>query len=220
MRLARAFAGVVFGLASLLATAQQPGAPVESEAVRAALVPFKDLMLRLPDPLRERLLDHARTWAALTAAEQAELRENLSAWDELEPQQKVALRERFEAWQYLDAATQAAALAAAERYAQLPEETRQRWRDRFEALDPEQRRQFLFAPSSRSAMKLANELFPFIPAAEQAATLAMLRELTPEQVKGLRRLLARVPPARRDAQRQQLLELDPVARAKALGDGS
>ena len=220
MRFARACAGVVVGLACLLATAQQPGVPVESEAVRAALVPFKDLMQRLPAPLRERLLDQARIWAALTVAEQAELRENLSAWDELEPQQKLALRERFEAWEHLDAVTQAAALVATERFAQLPDETRQHWRDRFEALDLEQRRQFLFAPSSRSAMTLANELFPFIPAAEQAATMAMLRELTPEQVTALRRLLARAPPARRDAQRQQLLELDPVARAKVLGDGS
>ena len=220
MRFARACAGMVMGLAALHAAAQQPSVPVESDAVRAALVPFKDLMQRLPAPLRERLLAHARTWVALAPAEQVQLRENLSAWEDLEPQQKLALRERFEAWGHLDVATQTATLAAAERFAQLPDEARQHWQERFAALDPAQRRQFLFAPSNRSAMELANELFPFIPAAEHAATLTMLRELTPEEVTVLRRQLARLPPARRDAQRQQLLELDPAARSKALGDGS
>lgn len=220
MSWARACAGVVIGLAPLLAAAQQPGVPAESDAVRAALVPFKHLMQRLPTPLRERLLAHARSWAALTPVEQAQLRENLSAWDDLAPQQKLALRERFYAWEHLDGATQAAALAAAERFAQLPDEAREHWRARFAALDPAQRRQYLFDPSSRSAMQLANELFPFIPATEQAATLAMLRELTPEQVTVLRRQLARLPPARRDNQRQHLLELDPAARAKALDEGS
>lgn len=191
----------------------------ESPAVQQALAPFQTLMARLPPSLRERLIAHARAWAALTPDEQARLRENLRAWDHLPPMQKLALRERFEAWEHMDAATRASALDAARDYAQLPENVRERWRERFDALPPEQRQRFLFDPPTRTAMDLARALFPFVPAEQHTDTLAMLRDLTPEQVDALRRTLARLPPAQRNAYRQRLLEMRPAERAQELGAG-
>ena len=62
----------------------------------------------------------------------------------------------------------------------------------------------------------AGQLFPFVPAEEHAATLALLRALTPAQVDALRRELRRLPPNRRDAFRVQLLEQDAAGRAALL----
>jgi hypothetical protein len=207
-------------LASSLATHAQTTTPAtptaDSPELRAALAPFKTMMEGLPAPLRERLLQQARSWIALSPEQQAALRANLMAWDNKAPQDKLRLRERFEAWEQLDAASQAAALAAAEHYALMPLEQRQALRQRFDELSPDQRQRFLFDPANRVAMDLANELFPFIPAAERADSLAMLRALSPSEVKALRAELGRLPLERRDAVRQRLLALDPAARAEFL----
>ena len=193
----------------------QPASDGEA-AVREALAPFSDLIARLPPPLRDRLTLHARQWAALDADGQARLRENLMAWDELAPQRKIALRERFDAWEHMDAATRASALETAVHFRQLPESVRLRWRERFDALAPEQRQRYLFDPSTRTAMDLAADLFPFVAAEEHAATLAMLRQLNPDEVVALRRSLARLPPAQRGAYRLRLLAMDPAQRAAEL----
>lgn len=198
------------------AGAQPSGESAQSPEVQQAMVPFQSLIARLPPALRERLVEHARAWVALTPEEQARLRGNLSAWDDLPPQGKLALRERFEAWEHMDAVTRTAVLEAAQDYATFPEITRKGWRERFNALPPEQRHRYLFDPSTRSAMDLANALFPFIPSEQHADTLAMLRQLSPEQVEALRRALVRLPPAQRNAYRQRLLEMTPDERMREL----
>lgn len=214
----RRILGLLVGaLACLTAAAQTPDSDAESPAVQQALAPFQTLIARLPPPLRDRLVEHARAWAALAPEEQALLRDNLVAWDDTPPQRKLALRERFEAWEHMDATTRANALDTARKYEQLPENIRQGWRERFDALPPEQRQRYLFDPATRAAVDLANALFPFVPAEQHVDTLAMLRALTPEQVDALRRSLARLPPAQRNAYRQRLLEMTPDARAEELG---
>ncbi len=207
---------LVVGLFSPMASAAERVFEDEPVAVQEALAPFKSLMQRLPAALREPLFLRAQVWVALTPEEQAALRENLIAWEDRAPLERLALRERFEAWEHLDDRTRAAALDAAQRFSSLPEDIREGWRKRFDALDPAQRQRYLFDPTNRLAMDLANDLFRFVPAAEQADTLAMLRDLTPAHVTALRKTLARLPPARRDAYRQQLLSLDPAARAAEL----
>ncbi|MCX7557642.1 DUF3106 domain-containing protein [Xanthomonadaceae bacterium JHOS43] len=201
-------------ICAVSAQASSDGADVP--AVQQALAPFQSLMARLPAPLRDRLLAHARAWVALTPEEQARLRENLMAWDELSPQAKLALRERFEAWEHLDDATRDAALAAMRDYARLPEASRRAWRERFDALPPEQRQRYRFDASTRAAMDLANDLFPFIPVEQHADTLAMLRALTLDQVGALRRHLARLPPGQRNVYRQKLLDMEPAMRVSEL----
>ena len=213
----RIFALCLSVAVSSSAIAQSPAHTSEPPAVQQALAPFQNLMARLPPSLRERLLAHARAWAALPPEEQARLRENLAAWDDLPPQRKLALREHFEAWEHMDSATQTTAINTARGYAALPETTRQRWRERFDALPPEQRQRYLFDPPTRAAMDLANALFPFVPAEQHTDTLAMLRSLAPEQVQALRRTLARLPPAQRNAYRQRLLDMTPGERAQELG---
>lgn len=204
-------------LTGLTAIAAEPVWEDEPAAVREALTPFKALMARLPPDLRKPLFLRAREWVALTPEEQAQLRENLIAWEDRGPLERLALRERFEAWEHLDEPTRAAALDAAQRFSRLPDDVRQGWRERFAALDAAQRQRYLFDPTNRMAMDLANDLFPFVPVAEQVETLTMLRGLTPDQVATLRKTLARLPPPRRHAYRQYLLELDPAARAAELG---
>ena len=144
-------------LASSLATHAQTTTPTaDSPELRAALAPFKTMMEGLPAPLRERLLQQARSWIALSPEQQAALRANLMAWDNKVPQDKLRLRERFEAWEQLDAASQAAALAAAERYALMPLEQRQALRQRFDELSPDQRQRFLFDPANRVVDRCAD----------------------------------------------------------------
>lgn len=210
---------LMLACAGLAAFALEPALEDEPAAVRETLKPFKELITRLPPELRKPLLLRAREWVALTPEEQAQLRENLIAWEDREPLERLALRERFEAWEHLDAPTRAAALTAAQRFADLPEEARQAWREQFATLDAAQRQRYLFDPNNRMAMDLANDLFPFVPVAEQVETLTMLRGLTPDQVATLRKTLARLPPPRRHAYRQHLLELDAAARAAELDAG-
>lgn len=203
--------------AALPLTAQPDQAVADPEAVRQALVPFQELSQRLPTMLRERLHAHARAWAALSPEEQAQLRENLSQWETLETQHKLALRARFDAWEQMDPATRERAIQTGAHFSTLPESVQQRWRERFEALPEQQRQSHLFDLSTRAVISLARELFPFIPAQDHNATLAMLRELDETQVAALRSRLARLPPARRDAFRQSLLEMDAEARTAELG---
>ena len=216
LRLGGVLLVLMVGLASLKANADERVLEAEPVAVQEALAPFKSLMQRLPVDLREPLFLRAQVWVALTSEEQATLRENLIAWEDRAPLERLALRERFEAWEHLDDRTRAAALDVAQRFSSLPQDVREGWRARFDALDPAQRQRYLFDPSNRLAMDLANDLFRFVPAAEQSDTLAMLRDLTPAHVAALRKTLARLPPARRDVYRQQLLGLDPAARAAEL----
>lgn len=212
----RGLAILLMVLAASAASAQGTRLTNETETVRRALAPFTSLLQGLPPPLRDRLIERARIWVELPVDEQIRLRENLLAWEALEPRSRPGLRGRFEAWEQLDMDTRSAVLRVAEWYEHLPEASRQPWRERFEALTPAQRQAYLFDPSSRAAMNLANELFPFVPAGEQAGTLAMLREFSAAEVDALRRRLARLPPARRDAYRRELLELDPAARRQRL----
>ena len=190
--------------------------PPDAAELRRALAPFDRLLEGLPPVLRERLELHARAWLALSPEAQAQLRLALAAWDNLPPQEKLALRERFDAWEHLDEATRRAVLHSRERLAKMPPEVRAGWRARFDALSPEDRLLYRFDPPTRAAMDLAGQLFPFVPAEEHAATLALLRALTPAQVDALRRELRRLPPNRRDAFRVQLLEQDAAGRAALL----
>ncbi|MEJ5209098.1 DUF3106 domain-containing protein [Denitratimonas sp. CY0512] len=213
--LALLLAGLLGTAPPLAAQPEQAGA--DPEAVRQALVPFQELSQRLPPMLRERLHAHARAWAALSPEEQAQLRENLSQWETLETQHKLALRARFDAWEQMDPATRKRAIQTGAHFSTLPESVQQRWRERFDALPAQQRQSHLYDPSTRAVIGLARELFPFIPAQDHNATLAMLRELDEAQVATLRNRLARLPPARRDTFRQSLLDMDAEARAAELG---
>lgn len=199
--------------------AVEPQATPDPAALRQILAPFEKLLAGVPPVLRLRLELHAHAWLALSQDEQTRLRAALAAWDDLPPQEKLALRERFEAWEQFDAPSRQRAQAARQRAEQMPGDVRAGWRARFDALSPEQRQRYRFDPDTRAAMDLAGQLFPFVPAEEHAATLALLRALAPEQVEALRRELRRLPPNRRDAFRVRLLELDAAGRA-ALLDGS
>lgn len=216
----RSFAALLLictlGFTGVIAAQSENAVVNESAAVREALAPFATLMQRLPPDLSAHLVKRAEAWVSLTAEEQQLLRQNLTAWEQRAPLERLVLRERFEAWEHLDDQTREAALAAAQHFSELSEETQQGWRDRFAALDVAQRQRYLFDPQNRLAMDLANDLFRFVPAHEQIETLAMLRALTPDQVAALRKAVARLPPPRRDAYRQRLLELDPAARAAEL----
>lgn len=201
-------------------TAQPAAVPEDGDAVRQALAPFQTLSQRLPPALRERLLDHARAWAALSPEEQAQLREALTQWETLDSNRKLALRARFEAWEQMNPSSRNGAIQAGAHFSTLPEAVQMRWRERFDALSTEERARYLFDPPTRAVIGLARELFPFIPLEDHAATLAMLRDLDDAQVATLRRNLARLPPAQRDAFRQRLLDMDPQARAVELESGS
>lgn len=211
--------GLLGAATALAAVSDQAATVADSDAVREALAPFQSLSERLPPMLRERLHDQARAWASLSPEEQTQLRDNLAQWETLESQQKLALRARFDAWEQLDPDTRRRAIQTGAHFSTLPESVQLRWRERFDVLSPQQRAPFLYDPSTRAVIGLARELFPFIPAHEHSATLALLRDLDKDQVAALRSRLARLPPAQRDAYRQRLLEMEPDARQAELGRG-
>lgn len=194
-------------LVATLLHAQAPDTTPTTEE-QHVLAPFQSLLASLPLPLQARLREQARLWVRLSREEQDQLRTNLEQWGNTPPQEKLHLRERFEAWSHLDTATQAAALAAMQRHTNLSDMNQQRWRERFDALPSQQKEAFLFDPTTRANMALAEELFPFIPMDEVTPTLNWLKSLSTEQVAQLRQELARRPPAQRDTYRRQQLDSD------------
>lgn len=195
---------------------ETPPETPETTVVEAILAPYARQMAQWPPALQARLRARARLWAGLSPLEQEAVRQGVRQWQALPPEARRLLRERFDAWEQLDPGTRHTALAAAAQFDALPETVRQGWRERFARMHPGQQRIYLFDPETREAMALAKELFPFIPATEYEATLAMLRSLDAAAVGGLRQRLDKMSPGQRQALRQRLLALPPEARAAAL----
>jgi hypothetical protein len=117
-----------------------------------------------------------------------------------------------DAWQQFGAFEQAQVRAAAAALQALDPAAQAQLRTRFAALDALERRGWLLGPSLGADYIALQPLFGFVPEAERAPLLAVLRALDPGQRRRLADLAQRTPPAERDALRRALLAAPPAER--------
>ncbi len=115
------------------------------------------------------------------------------------------LRERQAAWEALDATVQARLRQVASAFAGLPVEQQHTLRAQFAALDALERHGWLLGPELGSEYWALQPLFGYVPDAQRAALLGLLRTLPAEQREHLALLSQRTPPQERAALRRELL---------------
>ncbi|XEA91571.1 hypothetical protein AB3X10_03045 [Xanthomonas sp. DAR 80977] len=115
------------------------------------------------------------------------------------------LRARQAAWDALDAAVQARLRQVASAFAGLPVEQQHTLRAQFAALDALERHGWLLGPELGSEYWALQPLFGYVPDAQRAALLGLLRTLPAEQREHLALLSQRTPPQERAALRRELL---------------
>ncbi|QNH11150.1 hypothetical protein [Xanthomonas sp. SI] len=115
------------------------------------------------------------------------------------------LRERQAAWEALDATVQARLRQVASAFAGLPVEQQYTLRAQFAALDALERHGWLLGPELGSEYWALQPLFGYVPDAQRAALLGLLRTLPAEQREHLALLSQRTPPQERATLRRELL---------------
>jgi hypothetical protein len=130
----------------------------------------------------------------------------------LDPAQLRELRSRYAAWQALGEPERARVRAAAARIAALPPAQQQALREQFAQMDQRYRDGWLLGPQLGQQFPKLQGLFGYVPAAQRAAALAVLRQLGPEQLTQLSLVAQRTPPQDRDRVRAEFLAVAPGAR--------
>lgn len=130
----------------------------------------------------------------------------------LDPAQLAELRRRYAAWQALPAPEQARIRDAAQRMAALPPAQQQTLRARFDAQDQRFRDGWLLGPQLGQLFPKLQGLFGYLPADQREPALAILRQLSVDQLAQLSLVAQRTPPQERDQVRSQFLSLAPGAR--------
>jgi len=115
------------------------------------------------------------------------------------------LRERQAAWEALDATVQARLRQVASAFAGLPVEQQHTLRAQFAALDALERHGWLLGPELGSEYWALQPLLGYVPDAQRAALLGLLRTLPAEQREHLALLSQRTPPQERATLRRELL---------------
>ncbi|OAX62510.1 hypothetical protein [Xanthomonas graminis] len=115
------------------------------------------------------------------------------------------LRERQAAWEALGATVQARLRQVASAFAGLPVEQQHTLRAQFAALDALERHGWLLGPELGSEYWALQPLFGYVPDAQRAALLGLLRTLPAEQREHLALLAQRTPPQERATLRRELL---------------
>lgn len=207
-RLAALFAAFVVAATS--------AAPVEfaqlSSDERRLLAGAQSLWPVLPPAERAQLRRNARHWLGLDAAGQAALTRAAAAWDRLPAPERAARRGRLADWSQLDEADRARLRGAATALAALPAARQSALRRQFAALPATEREDWRLGPSLAPQIAPLKPLFAFLPAADQAALLALLRDLPPPAREALGKVAADAGEARRQELRRQLLAAPPAAR--------
>ena len=114
-------------LAAPPAPAQLPAWDQLSPAQRDVVIaPLRDRWNASPE-LRQRLFDHARRWQQLTPEQRARMRHGLGKWEHMDPQQRATMRALFH------------------KMRDLTPEQRTALRERWRAMTPQQRRDWVQA---------------------------------------------------------------------------
>ncbi|MEG2802977.1 DUF3106 domain-containing protein [Stenotrophomonas sp.] len=130
----------------------------------------------------------------------------------LDPAQLAELRRRYAAWQALPEPERARLRDAARRIASLPPAQQQTLRARFAEQDQRFRDGWLLGPQLGQLFPKLQGLFGYVPAEQREPALAILRQLSVDQLAQLSLVAQRTPPQERDQVRSQFLALAPSAR--------
>jgi hypothetical protein len=130
----------------------------------------------------------------------------------LDPAQLRALRSRYAAWQALPEPERARIREAARAVAALPPAQQQTLRQRFAEQDQRFRDGWLLGPQLGQLFPKLQGLFGYLPAEQREPALAILRQLSNDQLAQLSLVAQRTPPQERDQVRSQFLALAPGAR--------
>jgi hypothetical protein len=157
----------------------------------------------LPTPLDE----VTGTAPAMSAAQR------LAQWQQLSAGQRAQLRAHYRNWRELSEAERASVRAAHARVAAMPPERAQVLHGQFQGMDRLYRDGWRLGPRLGAYYPQLQPLFGYVPAAQRAALLDVLRALDAEQLVLLARLAQRTPPQQRDALRNELLAQPATQRA-------
>jgi hypothetical protein len=130
----------------------------------------------------------------------------------LDPAQLRELRSRYAAWQALPEPERARVREAARRIAALPPAQQQTLRERFAEQDQRFRDGWLLGPQLGQLFPKLQGLFGYVPAEQREPALAILRQLSTDQLAQLTLVAQRTPPQEREQVRAQFLALAPGAR--------
>lgn len=130
----------------------------------------------------------------------------------LDPAQLRELRSRYASWQALGEAERARVRAAAARVAALSPAQQQALRERFAQMDQLHRDGWLLGPQLGQQFPKLQGLFGFVPADQREPALAVLRQLSVDELAQLSLVAQRTPPQDRDRVRAEFLAVAPGAR--------
>lgn len=155
-----------------------------------------------------------RRWRldALPPPQRAAFVQRMAVWDALPREEREDRRGRYAAWRELDEVQRMRVHTAGEEIRSLPPEQQAALRSRFDALDEMQRRGWRLGPALGADYPRLQPLFGFVPEAERAATMSLLRQLAAEQRNDLAMLAQRIPPQERAAFRRELLAVPTATR--------
>lgn len=213
--MSRRFAAVilaVFAAGSLLAAGSFFALP---EAQRRLLASAETVWPVLPEEDRLALQRNAADWLSRTPEQRRAMREKWRRWRALPAAERARRRGEFEAWRRLPETERQKLRAAAIAFAALPAIEQQGMRDAFAALPVDEQLAWSLGPElGRDAARMT-VLFAYVPEAERAQLLQVLRELDPDERAWLGQLVPRLDANRRDRLREDLLKA-PVGERAAL----
>lgn len=167
---------------------------------------------RMPEALRQQVLQRQARLDAMTPDARAALHARRVAWDSLPLEARARLREHWLAWQALPPGQQQALREATRAFAALPAERQQALRQEFAKLSPDEQRGWLLGPRVGAHWLQLQPLMMQVPAGERAKLLAVLVSMEEAQLRDLAILAHRTPPQARAALRRDLLETTPANR--------
>lgn len=138
------------------------------------------------------------------------------AWPQLAPEQQRERRAQYASWRALSEAERQRVREAAARFAALPPAQQQDLRSQFQAQDQAFRDGWRLGPLLGEYFGRLQGLFGFLPPEQRAPALAVLRQLSREQVAQLALVAQRTPPQQRDSVRTAFLAVPPAQRDRWL----
>lgn len=131
-------------------TSAEPGEPPQpmawsslSPAQQRVLEPLQGQWNQLRPGHQRHLARHAERWATLPPERQQQIRERLTRWANMTPEQRQRWRENARAFHDLTPAERARVSAAFRRFQSLPPAERRALHERWRAMSPEQRMQWM-----------------------------------------------------------------------------
>jgi len=177
-----------------------------STAQKAVLSPWQDRWAELDEARRAQLLEGARRWQEMTPDQRARVRERVQSWHNMTPEQRARARQRMQRFDQLPAAARQRIRAGLERLRELPPEQREHLRQRWEEMDPQQRRAFIAgAIAGRAAERNSGPLL---------SRLRWRGLLEREQRLKLRSIVQAMDTQQRRQLQQRMRELDDAGRAR------